>query len=241
MIWLTVFLSSILGGIVQAVTGFGCGVVMMLFLPQVMSLISGSAVVAASSLGLTGLLTWQYRKDLHWKMIIFPTIIYLSVSVSILNIIGTLDISLLKTSFCIFLLLLALYLLLLSSRAHLKANTGTMIVCSAVSGAGSGLFAIGGPLMALYFLDLTKNRDEYIANLEAFFFFTAVVNTATRVIKGIFTVELLGYALAGLAGIVLGKQIGAKIAGKMNAALTRKVVYVAVGLSGLLILIQQLF
>ena len=77
--------------------------------------------------------------------------------------------------------------------------------------------------------------------MEAFFFFTAVVNTTTRVIKGIFTVELLGYALAGLAGIVLGKQIGAKIAGKMNAALTRKVVYVAVGLSGLLILIQQLF
>ena len=36
-------------------------------------------------------------------------------------------------------------------------------------------------------------------------------------------------------------QIGAKIAGKMNATLTRKVVYVAVGLSGLLILIQQLF
>ena len=86
--------------------------------------------------------------------------------------------------------------------------------------------------MVIYFLSITKSKEEYLGTLQTFFVFTSVYNTIVRIIKGIITVEVVPYWLCGFIGMQIGLIIGGKLLKKIDGEKLKKIVYAVIGCAG---------
>ena len=76
--------------------------------------------------------------------------------------------------------------------------------------------------------------------MQFLFTVTGIVNLAGRAVAGNLHGEILPYAAVGTVCILLGALVGNRIVRRLNAEVFRLVVYVFVGVSGLILLLQQL-
>lgn len=235
---IVVLLSAIVAGIIQAVTGFGSGVFMMMFFPMILPVLNASALSAAISLAASLGMTVTYRKYIHKEIILFPGICYIAASSAAISFAAKLPTELLMKIFGAFLIVLAVYFLVFSKKIHVKANMPTAGVCATLSGAVSGLFGIGGPPMVIYYLAALPRKEEYLGTIQAFFFITGLYTFGFRVAKGIYTWKLVPLTIIGMCAIMLGKKIGNMIIDRINADTMRKLVYVFLGFTGVLNLIK---
>lgn len=227
-------------GIIQAVTGFGSAIFLMLFVPYFYNMVAASAIASSISMGLGITLAWRFRKHIQWRVCAFPAVVYMLCSVAGIQIIGSIDLDALTMAFGIFLVVLAVYFMTVSKKLSVTAGPVSATVCSVISGVTSGLFGIGGPLMAVYFASAARGKESYIANIQFVFALSNVVSFFTRISKGIYTFDLIPVTLLGFAGITLGKYIGLRILDRLDLEAMKKGVYLFVGISGILTVIQQL-
>ena len=240
MVYAAIAAASVMAGVIQSVTGFGSAVFLMLIVPYFYDMVAASAISSSIAMGLGITLAWKFRAHLQWKKVILPTVVYLVGSVGAIQLLGGIDLDALGLAFGIFLIILAAWFLVFSRKIRFTATPTSAVVCSAISGVTSGLFGIGGPLMAVYFVSASDGKESYIANLQFLFALTNVVNFFTRISKGFYTFDLVPVTLLGFAGITLGKKFGLKILDRLDLESMKKGVYLFVGLSGILNVIQQL-
>lgn len=240
MILLSVILAAALAGLVQSVTGFGAAVVMMLVLPHFFSIPAASSIASAVCLGLNLVLLVKFRRYLDWRLWLLPTLPYLVTSTAAIRAVGQLDLRLLSAVFGGFLVVLAGYFFLFADRVSVQPTRRTAILCGGISGVTSGLFGIGGPLLSLYFLPASGSKERYTANLQCSFFMTNLLNMFTRLSEGIMTTDLIPLILVAFLAINVGKEVGLRILGRLNEEKLRRLVYLFVGLSGLLTLLQNI-
>ena len=238
MSWLVLALSALAGGTVQTVTGFGAAVVMMLFLPDFLGMIAAPAIVQTICAGLSIPLVIRFWKKANWRVCILPAVIYISCSAVIISLIGSFDLNVLKLLFGVFLVLLAAYFIFFAKTLKVKANIPTAILFSVISGVFSGLFGIGGPLMAVYFLAATEDKEQYVGTSQLFFAACNLFNLVMRCIRGIYTVDLIPMTIAGIAAINVGKWFGLKILDRLNQELMKKIVYAFIGIAGIVTIVQ---
>ena len=240
MILLSVILAAAVAGLVQSVTGFGGAVVMMLVLPHFFSIPAASSIASAVCLGLNLVLLVKFRRYLDWRLWLLPTLPYLVTSTAAIRAVGQLDLRLLSAVFGGFLVVLAGYFFLFADRVSVQPTRRTAILCGGISGVTSGLFGIGGPLLSLYFLPASGSKERYTANLQCSFFVTNLLNMFTRLSEGIMTADLIPLILVAFLAINVGKEVGLRILGRLNEEKLRRLVYLFVGLSGLLTLLQNI-
>ena len=240
MLWISVVVMATLSGVVQAISGFGAGILMMLVLPQFFDMLTSSAIGSAISIGATGTLAWKFRKHMNLRITLLPAVVYMVCSLTVLNFIQGMDMALLTLVFGVFLVALSLYSFVFSKRMKLQPNWWTGTICAAISGVCSGLFGIGGPLMAVYFVSATEDKETYIGSLQGMFCVTSSVNLLMRVFKGIYTLDLLPLTLVGMLCINVGKLLGLRIVDRLNADTFRKVVYAFVGVAGILTILKNI-
>ena len=94
--------------------------------------------------------------------------------------------------------------------------------------------------MALYFVAAAEDHATYLACMQLLFTITGITGIVGRLCSGLLRPAILPYAAVGAVCILLGAVVGGKIAGKLNAETMRTVVYVFVGVSGVILLAQQL-
>ncbi|MBS0937280.1 TSUP family transporter [Lactiplantibacillus plantarum] len=202
MVWLLVFLPGLLAGLVQGLTGFGAAIVMMIFLPQLFPI--------AQSVAVAGVIMAAYSVHLG----------------------QVLDVQLLRRLLGALLVSLAGYFSL-SKRASNQTYpwwlAGLFMI---ISGFFNGLFGIGGPLMALYFLSLADTTADYLGNLQAFFLIDVVYISTVRVLNGILTPVLLPHIMIGMVGAVMGTALAARILPRLPMTTVRHLIYLLIGLSG---------
>ena len=238
MMWIAVFLIAAMGGVVQAVTGFGAGVVMMLVLPNFFDLLTAPALSSAIALALNTSLAFRFRKYIRWDLVLLPAVVYTVASVITIRLVGGLNLDILELAFGIFLVCLSIYFMCFSKKVTVKATPVSASVCALVSGVCSGLFGIGGPLMAIYFLAAAQGKEEYVGCTQFVFSSTSVVNLLMRLHMGIYTLDMLPMTLLGMLAITLGKLAGLKVLDRLNGEMLKKVIYVFVGISGLLTILR---
>ncbi|MBQ2739799.1 MAG: hypothetical protein IJF36_06175, partial [Oscillibacter sp.] len=59
--------------------------------------------------------------------------------------------------------------------------------------------------------------------------------------EGLYGASLFPATVIGIAGIIAGKWLGLRIAEKMDGEKLKKIIYIFVGISGAVTLIQQIF
>lgn len=249
-----------LAGIVQGVTGFGSCIVMMMALPYFFALPPAAGISVAVEAVLCLSMVVRYRRSIRWKLIPAPSVLYLiSSSLAIVAAQRT-DPDRIMGIFSAFLILLAVYFIASEWKQSKGKNEekaefaeagadaaapgekarpegsgqspAVSVFCVVVSGVCDGMFGIGGPLMVLYYLSRTEKPEEYLGTIEAFFLVNAVYNTVFRMYRGILGPEHLMPVLGGMAAILAGGAAAAKIVGKLDPDVLRKLIYVMIGLSG---------
>lgn len=234
MLWLAVILAPLAAGMLQTVTGFGAGMVIVLVLSQFLDMAQAPALSSAICAGLTILLAWRFRNSIRPRLVLFPTILYVAASTSVIRLLKKIDTSCLSLAFGVFLILISVYFTALSKRRPFRATRTAGVLCSVVSGICSGLFGIGGPPIAVYFLAATDSKESYIGNLQFLFSVSSILNLCTRWAAGIYTADLIPLTAAGFVSINLGKWLGLRILGRLDTEAVKKIVYLFIGISGAL-------
>ena len=235
MTFAVIVLLALIAGIVQGVTGFGAGIVMMMGFPYFFSLPVSAALSGTIGTMLSVTMTWTYRKFINWKELVLPTIVYNAVSTLCIFVSTSLNAALMKKIFGVFLVILSIYYLFIAKDGdRQKVSLPVGLLFCVISGACSALFGVGGPLMVIYFLGKTHSTHEYLGTLQAFFLIQGIYNTIIRIISGILTVEMLPSLGVGMVAIIIGGFVARLVVKKLDGTMIRKITYVFIGISGLL-------
>ena len=234
MTWLIVTLTAAAAGVVQTVTGFGSVVTMMLVFPFLFDMIDAPALAIVINQLFCIALFWRYRKHLRLSLALWPTVLYCAASLVMIHFVKDLPTESLVVALGALLVALSLYFLLVARRVKLSPRPVVGAVCGGLAGTSAGLFAIGGPPMALYFINACA------ACMQFLFTVSGAVSLIGRIAGGILRPALLPYGAAGSAGILAGMVVGQRISRRLNADKARTVVYAFVGLSGAILLLQHL-
>ena len=238
MVYPSVLFTALLAGTVQGVTGFGGGIITMLIFPCFFSIPLGAGITGSLGIALCASMVIRYRKEVNVKMAVLPALLYITVSTFVISYSMSVDQATIKKVFGGFLVLLSVYYLFISkSVQNRKLGVAVSIFCIAISAACDALFGIGGPLMVLYFMSMTRSTHEYLGTMQLFFWVNSMYNTAFRFYKGILLPEHLVFIAFGVVGILVGGAIAGRIVDKLNIATMRKLIYVMIGVSGVINLI----
>ncbi|MBR3693365.1 MAG: sulfite exporter TauE/SafE family protein [Erysipelotrichales bacterium] len=240
MNYIIVFISALLGGFTQTVTGFGSGIVIMLFLPYILPIMQASALNVMVTVVLNVILVVKYRKFVNYRMIWIPSLISFAISTVVIYIGTGLDTNLMKMIFALFLIVLAIYFIFFSDKIKLKADLPTVITCAMLAGAANGLFGIGGPPMALYFLTITNSKEEYIGTTQVYFLLTSLYTTLIRIMNNVIDEKIVMLILPGLIGILIGEFVGIRVVDRISHEKMKRLMYMFLAFSGVVTFIQCL-
>lgn len=240
MIYAAMALAALIGGIIQPLTGFGSAVVLMVAASAFCDITVAPTLVALICAAQSGVMYFQRRKSVSLRQVALPIAVYTVCSLIVINLLGNLNLQTLHVAFGLFLVALAAYFLFFARRVKLSPSPAAGLACSAFSGCCAGAFTIGGPMMALYFVAVMPDKETYVANMQFLFLVTNVINVAMRLVRGYFSAALLPVALVGMVCVLTGMWIGDRLSRRMSGDVARQVVYIGVGISGLVTTIQQL-
>ena len=225
-------LIALIAGIVQGLTGFGAGIVMMMFLPMIFPITASAGISVCISIVLLISMVYTYRKYINLKLIVIPAVIFLSVITLTINLSTTFDSTIMKKIFGFFLVVLSIYYVFFNKNNTKKVSLLTSLFCIMVSAICDGLFGIGGPLMVLYFMSITKSVQEYLGTIQCFFLINCLYTTVLRIIKGILLAEHISIVIIGMIGITIGGQLSKKLITYLDVNFVKKITYLMIGISG---------
>ena len=239
MLWV-IGLGAFAAGLIQTMTGFGAGVIMVFILSNYLGMIAAPAINTSICLGLTAVLSIKYRKSIEWKRMFLPIVLYTILSAISIYFVTSINIHVLAVAFGVFLIGISLFSLFFSGKVVMRKNQAVLLIFSMISGVFSGLFGIGGPLLAVYLVSTTDTQDAYIADTQFLFTATNIMNMAIRVLRGIYQPSYIPYSAVGLAAILLGMCIGIRVQRLINISKLKTVVYIFVLCSGIVTILQHI-
>ena len=234
-----IVLITFVAAFLQAVIGFGFAVVAMAFMPLVIPYSKAIVVYQLICTFSTIYLAYKLRKDIQWK-IMFP----LLVPTVLLGAVGTVF-SIKAPGDFMYLLLggmlvaLAVYFFLFSERIHIEPTPRNGWLMGMICGVCNGLFAIAGPTAVLYLLPATKEKQEYLATIQAFFAICNVVSIVMRIAMGSMALSDMPLVVCGWVAMFVATVLGVRLFSKIKAETFRKLVYAFIGANGAWIIISH--
>ncbi|MFC6177021.1 sulfite exporter TauE/SafE family protein [Companilactobacillus huachuanensis] len=243
MSWVFVMLfAALVAGFVQGVTGFGSGIIMMIFLPSLLPINQSAGVSTLTMVVAIIMVAWHYRKFLRWQKLVVPFIIYICMAIFSVYLSKFIATGYLKILLGLLLVTLALYYLFMNIHS-IKLKTipiYVMVIFALVSGFFNGMFGIGGPLMALYFLTISNSKENYLASIQTFFLMDTIFITTMRFASGVLTLGNFKYILVGMVGAIVGTILANRFVKHLNLKVMTYCIYGFIGISGVYYLLTAL-
>ena len=147
--------------VVQGISGFAFGMVVLMVFPYIFGYTKSLVLAALMAMVVMFYNAWLYRRTIDWKWVPHWLAVFVVAdlaSVLVLKRVG--DHTIWNTLMGVILDAMALYLLLGQRVIHVRANGHALIVLAALSGSIMGMFGAGGPLMAAFFLEATRSKED---------------------------------------------------------------------------------
>ena len=231
-------IASFGGALVQRVSGFGYGIFVMIFYAMILPHGQATALSALVSMVMAASVSWRMRRNIHIKQVLIPLISYTVTSTIALNILGGMDMGLIKRVMGAFLVVLSIYFFFFHSRIKIRPTPVSALIAGAVGGVTGGFFSMGGPPVVIYYLNCLDSKDDYLATIQCYFALSNVVSNIGRAAQGFVTETVLLLLIPAMAAMLLGKALGSRIYGKISADLLKKIVYAFMAFSGLMSLMK---
>lgn len=223
---------------IQRTTGFGFGIFIMTILPYLMP----SYGVATTLSGLLAIVTsaaicLRYWHEIKWRKLLAILFIFIIVSFFAVRLVSVLRSDTLRHILGIMLILAAIYFWFFAGKIKIKPTLPTQASLGSISGIMGGLFGMQGPPAVIYFLEVSKTKEEYTAIAQSFFLIGNAVMTIYRAQAGFLTSEVWTAWAWALPGVILGTLIGGWTFKYIPMPLLRKIVYAYIAISGVVALL----
>ncbi|KRM94262.1 sulfite exporter TauE/SafE family protein [Lentilactobacillus senioris] len=233
MTWLILILAAFLGALVQGLTGFGSVIIMMIFLPSILPMTQAAGIGGVIMFSSVLTLTIRYRHEFKLKRVLPPFIVYAAVATWSVHLSSVLDTHILRLMLGGLLVALCIYFTFSKTAGSQKYPLWIALIFMVISGFFNGLFGIGGPLMALYFLSLSDSMPDYLGNIQGFFLIDAIYITAIRVFNGILGTAEIPDIIVGMLAATVGTMVATRLSARWNLETIKPFIYGFIGLSGI--------
>lgn len=235
---ISIFLLTILASFIQRTTGFGFGIFIMTVLPYLLPSY-GEATTLSGMLAMTtsAVVSYRMRRYLNWHHLVPILLTFIAVSTVAIFCLKRMDDVILRRILGVVLILTSAYFCLLSNRIKLGTKLPTQIGAGCISGLMGGFFGMQGPPAVLYFIQTTKDKNEYMALAQTYFFMGNVMMLCVRAYNGFLTMPVCRSYLYGIGGVVIGMAIGGYVFRHLPQKAFKYVVYAYIGISGIIILL----
>ncbi|MCQ2428416.1 MAG: sulfite exporter TauE/SafE family protein [Clostridia bacterium] len=231
-------LVTLSGAFVQRVSGFGFGILVMMFLPHIMgaSFAQATALSSLISFFSTLYVALSVVKKCDWKTLVFPLIGCFALTFPCLYFLkSSVNQKPLFIGLGVLLVVLSIYFLLFSSKIRFKPHWYSGLLFGAGSGTMNGLFSMGGPPAVIYFLQTSADKDVYLATIQMYFLMTNIYSNVCRIaMGGFYTKAVFILAPFGIIGMIAGNIIGKKVFGLLDTKKLRYCVYGFMAVSGVI-------
>lgn len=223
---------------VQRTTGFGFGIFIMTVLPYLLPTY-GEATALSGMLAIVTsvILAFQYGKYLCWRKLLPILITFLIVSFIAILIVSHLDKTVLKKVLGAVLIFAAIYFWFFAGKIKINPNLPTQGFLGTLSGFMGGFFGMQGPPAVLYFIEVSKRKEEYVALTQTFFLIGNFVMTFYRWNAGFLTGEVLTDWCCAIPAVLFGTWVGNLVFKYISLDLLRRIVFIYIGISGVIELI----
>lgn len=232
------FLSASAGGFINTVCGFGLGALAMSVWPYVIPYSQSVALTGMCGVTMMIFIAVSNFRFISFKKLL-PCLIsgFIASGAAVHFSVGAAE-EIMVRSLGLILIALGIYQIFFSGRISINASPRNGTVAGLISGTLSGLFAVGGPPIAIYLLAACDSPKEYRATLNAHFSMTTFFATYVRWRHGIITSGTVDLWIMLLAALGTGLFIGNKVFDRLDTATLRKLVYGYLVISGILLLVR---
>ena len=225
--------------IVQGVSGFAFGLIVLMVFPHIFGYTSALAITNLMALFLLAYNGYLYRKFANWSWI--PLGVAASATMDLVGIlvlkhVG--DSPVWHTLMGVMFIVMAIYLLWGQNRIQFHPTKLSLVICMGISGLIMGMFVVGGPIAAAFFLAATTSKEEYLGTMQIISVFGVLIDVILRLVNGMYTFELVKFAAIGVVFMVTGLLIARKFVSRMDALTLRRVVCAVMAIDGLVMLLR---
>ena len=229
----------LLAGLVQGLAGFGFSQFALPLLVLVMGTQELIPIMVVLSLFLNMFLVHELRKNVQLKRI-WPLMIGGALGIpfgTYLLLIA--DTSVMKLLIGLVILIFGLALLF-EVRKTVKNEKLAMLPIGFAGGILNGSVSMSGPPLIIFFSNQEMNKQEFRANLIAFFMFINLVTLPGFLYTGLLTTDVITASGILLPGMILGDFAGSRLALKIDEARFKKLTMILIIIMGCLSLASGL-
>ncbi len=241
MIYLYLVLGGLAGAFIQSGTGFGSAIVMMNIFPLLLPADQSIIICQLTCLVMSSAILFRCYRHIQWRIcvpLLIPALILTGVS-SFLA--GGMESSTLKTLLGFVFIGLSIFFSFIAPNIHFRPTPILSVITGSLSGIANGLFSMGGPPAILYLAPALDDKTEYLATTQFFFLATNLMSISVRLASGQATTSAFLYALVSSFGAIIGTILGCKAVSRINSTVLKRIIYIFIGINGLVIVSQRLF
>lgn len=223
--------------VVQGISGFAFGLIVLMVFPHLFGY--SDALVLANLMTLVLLIynSFLYRRYCAWK--------WLPVGVSVFAVTDLLGVLVLKrvgdspiwyTLLGVMFILMAVYMMWGQNKLHIRANQVTLAIFSGVTGLLIGAFAVGGPIMAVFFMEACRSKEEYLGTIQVLSLFGMALDMAFRIANGMVTWALVGDTMKVLIFLLAGVLVATRLVRRIDALMLRRIVCLLMLVNGVVMI-----
>lgn len=223
--------------VVQGISGFAFGLIVLMVFPHLFGY--SDALVLANLMTLVLLVynSFLYRRYCVWK--------WLPVGVSVFAVTDLLGVLVLKrvgdssiwyTLLGVMFILMAVYMMWGQNKLHIRANQVTLAIFSGVTGLLIGAFAVGGPIMAVFFMEACQSKEEYLGTIQVLSLFGMALDMAFRIANGMVTWALVGDTMKVLIFLLAGVLVATRLVRRIDALMLRRIVCLLMLVNGVVMI-----
>ncbi len=233
------FAAVFVGAIIHGISGFAFGIIVLMVLPHFFTYSDSLALISFTTVCVLGYNAYLYRRHINWQEIPLALAVFVIAdffAVRLLKYVGENPIwhLLLGGIF----ILMAAYLIWGQERFKILPTKTNAVIFNGVGGVINGLFCVGGPITAMYFLAVSKSKEEYLGTTQMLFFINITIDFLLRALNGMVSKPILIYGVSSLWCIVLGLLVGKKLFDKINALTLRRIICGLMVLNGVVMLLK---
>ena len=229
-----VAIACFLAVFIQRVSGFGYGIIVMMFYPLALEFGEATALSGMGALVTACAIAYTMRRSLNVKKVLLPLIPYSLIGYLAIVFVKNAGSNLLMLMLGFALCAMSIYFAFFSGKIQIRPTAKNALISGSIGGVLSGLFSMGGPAMVVYFLSCSDSKDEYLANIQFVFVLSNIITAIGRMLNGFVTQRVLWLMIPACMAMVLANFVGAKVYNRISTEKLRKVIYGVVGLCGLL-------
>lgn len=228
------FFFCALAAIVQRVSGFGFGIVIMTVLPYIMPTYGEATTLSGLLAMMTSIMVFiKLWRQVCWAHLLPILCTFLVVSFFAVLFVSAVNEKLLKHILGVILILVSLYFLFVSGRIVVRPTHTIQITMGTISGMMGGFCGMQGPPAILYFLQSEPTKQRYLAIAQTYFLIGNLCMTFYRAANGFLTTSVGYYWCIGIIAVISGSWIGGKIFERISLKRLRYIVYIYMCISGI--------